>query len=312
MFNSNLRAMQSCVTLLVRCSLISLACLSVFAHSANGTVETRLFDSGQGAIEVFIFGEGRDTLIIAAGNGRPAAQLEKLAQDIAAHGIRVVTYNYRSIGASTGSLENLTLHDFADDVWRVASALGLEKVHLAGKTYGNRVMRTAAADMPGRASSVILIGAGGGKTPLSSEIKSLYRRWMDPRTSPEEWQEIQGELMFAPGNEHLASRSASLGMYPQLAAAQGKANSATPGTDWERGGTAPMLILSCLQDRLALPENALSLAKSRTDTWMVGIPQCGHNMILERPGSLSQIIAGFITRLDNSDSQEEARNDNLK
>jgi hypothetical protein len=35
-----------------------------------------------------------------------------------------------------------------------ADASGAEKVHLAGKTYGNRVMRTASADQPQRTLSV--------------------------------------------------------------------------------------------------------------------------------------------------------------
>ena len=102
--------------------------------------------------------------------------------------------------------------------------------------------------------------------------------------------------MFAPGNEHLASRSATLGSYPRLAAAQIKASNATPKSKWTRGGTAPMLILTCLGDQIAVPENALNLAKSRPNTWMVGIPGCGHNMIYERPGVLTRLIVNYITQ----------------
>jgi pimeloyl-ACP methyl ester carboxylesterase len=62
------------------------------------------------------------------------------------------------------------------------------------------------------------------------------------------------------------------------------------------GGTAPMLILTCLQDRLAVPENALNLAKSRPESWMVGIPGCGHNMIYERPEDLTRLIVDFLAQ----------------
>ena len=171
--------------------------LAVFAHPTAGADATSIIRDGDVEIEVFVFGEGQTTLIIAAGNARPAAQLDGLAQSIAASGIRVVTYNYRSIGASKGPIVGTTLHDFADDVWRIADSLGLEKVHLAGKTFGNRVMRTAAADKP---------------------------------------------------------------------------------------------------DRVAVPENAMNLATSRANTWMVGIPQCGHNMLYERPEDLRRLIVEYITQ----------------
>ena len=263
--------MKAMHLLTTRLILIFILLFAAFPVSATGADETIIVRDGEVEIETFIFGEGQNALIIAAGNGRPAAQLAELAQGIAASGIRVVTYNYRGIGASKGPIVGTTLHDFADDVWRIADELGLQMVHLAGKTYGNRVMRTAAADKPERALSVILVGAGGDILP-SEETQNLYRRYIDPRTNKEEWEKLQGELMFAPGNEHLASQSADLGTYPELAAAQIKASDATPKSEWIGGGAAQMLILTCLQDRVAVPENALNLAKSRAKTWVVGIP----------------------------------------
>jgi pimeloyl-ACP methyl ester carboxylesterase len=255
--------------------------------------ESRIIKDKGIEIEAFVFGEGRETLIIAAGNGRPAADLEELAKGIAKGGIRVVTYNYRTIGASKGSIDGLTLHDYAQDVWRIADALDAKKVHLAGKTYGNRVMRTASADRPERTLSVTLIGAGGEILP-SPEIQTKYKRYVDPKTPKGEWLELQAELMFAPGNEHLAKRSAKSGKYPKLASAQVKASNATPKREWIAAGTAPMLILTGLQDLVAVPENGLKLAKERPDTWLVGIPNCGHNMVFEQPDELTRLITDYI------------------
>lgn len=274
------------------------AFLLLFAWQLNAlemTGESRVIGADGVEIEIFLYGDkGDETLIIAAGNARPAAQLDELATKISRSGIRVVTYNYRTIGASTGPRDALTLHDLADDVWRIADALSLEKVHLAGKTFGNRVMRTASSDYPERTLSIILIGAGGGMP--DKEVQALYRRWADPDTPREEWQRLHGELMFAPGNEHLASRSAALGSYPAVAAAQGRAMRATPSQEWINGGGAPMLVLSCLHDRLAVPENALLFAKSRKDAQFVGIPGCAHNMIFERPDEIVQQMVAFIKK----------------
>ena len=102
-------------------------------------------------------------------------------------------------------------------------------------TDGNRVVRAAAADRPERALSVTLIGAGGEILPLAG-VQAKYRRYLDPNTSKEEWLKLQAELMFAPGNQHLASRSGEGGKYPELAAAQVKASNATPKSDWTGAG----------------------------------------------------------------------------
>jgi pimeloyl-ACP methyl ester carboxylesterase len=270
-------------------AILIAALLSTAVHAA----ETRIIKDHGIEIEAFVFGKGSQTLIIAAGNGRPAADLEALAEGIAAGGIRVVTYNYRTIGASKGPIIGITLHDYAQDLWRIADALGAKKVHLAGKTYGNRVVRTAAADRPERTLSVTLIGAGGEILP-SAEVQGKYRRYIDPDTSREEWLKLQAELMFAPGNEHLAGRSAEHGKYPELAAAQVKASNATPKREWTGAGTAPMLVLTCLQDLVAVPENGLNLAKKRPDTWLAGIPNCGHNMVFEQPEALRRLIIEYI------------------
>jgi len=300
-YNSYMRRAISLAAVRLLILVTSLTAMPLSSWSAD--IRTVVIRDDDIELESFSFGEGQETLIMAAGNGRPAADLEELARGIAASGIRVVTYNYRTIGASKGPIDHITLHAFADDVWRIADGLKLEKVHLAGKTFGNRVVRTAAADRPKRTLSVILIGAGGEILP-SEETQALYRRYINPANSKAEWIRLQGELMFAPGNEHLAVKSADFGTYPGLAAAQMAANNATPTSEWAGGGTAPMLILVCLQDRVALPENGLKIAQERADTWLVGIPQCGHNMIFERPDDLRRLIVDYIPVLRHKAGSE--------
>ena len=218
-----------------------------------------------------------------------------MAGKLAAKHIRVITYNYRTIGASTGPINGVTLHDYGKDVWRVADAFGAQRVHLAGKTFGNRVVRAAAQDRPQRVLSIVLIGAGG-ELPPSPDTVALYRRYVDPATPKGEWLRLQGVLMYAPGNEHLAALEAAQGEFPVLAAAQVKSSDATPKGEWSTGGTAPMLVLTCLADRIAVPEGALLLAKSRPDTGLVALPGCGHNMLNERPDDIARLMAEFIRR----------------
>ena len=267
--------------------------MASMAHASERADARRLISAHGQTIEAFVFGEGPETLIMAAGNGRPASQLMDIAKAIASAGIRTVVYNYRGIGASDGSIDGLTLVDYGNDVWAIADALGVQKVHLAGKTYGNRVMRAASQTKPERVATIILIGAGGEVLP-SEETMALYRRYLDPDVPKAEWLSLQAKLMYAPGNERLAEKDAGEGEFPAVAAAEAKASDATPKEAWSLGGTAPMLAITCLLDRVAVPENAFRIAEMRPNTWLAGLPGCGHNMINEQPEELRRLIVGFI------------------
>jgi pimeloyl-ACP methyl ester carboxylesterase len=245
--------------------------------------------------EVFEYGSGSETLILAPGNGRPAADLLELAEGVAAEGVRVITFNYRGIGDSTGPVEGITLHDYGHDVWRVADALNIARPHLGGKAYGNRVMRAASTAAPDRVKSIILYAAGG-EVPVSKEVAEMYKRYTDPNITKEEWVKLQAALMFSPVNAHLAGMSADRGAYPQLAYLQSLAVQAIPLEEWWQGGMAPMLVITGLDDVFAVPQNAYSLAEKRANTRLVGLPNCGHNMIFEVPEDLVALTVDHIRR----------------
>ncbi len=263
--------------------------------AVRSSPETLIVQRGDTTIEAFGYGHGDETVILAAGLARPADQVERLASELATEGIRAITFNYRGIGGSTGPIDGLTLHDLADDVWAIADRFGSRRVHLAGKTYGNRVMRTAASDQPDRTVSITLIGAGGQILP-SEEVQTAYLRLLDPSISSQEWTELNATVNYAPGNEHLAAAAIELGTFPDVMRSQLEASNSTPLEEWVSGGSAPMLVIVGLQDRVAVPANGLALATERPETWLLGIPHCGHNMVDEQPETLSHEIARFIER----------------
>ena len=252
-----------------------------------------LVECGESQIEAFVVGDGDSTLILAAGNGRPGAQLDRLASDLAADGIRCVTFNYRGIGDSSGPHEGITLHDYANDMLAIADHLGVWQVHLAGKTFGNRVVRAAAHRVPERVASTTLIGAGGKILP-SAETQALYRRLLDPSISPAEWSALNTELNYAPVNAHCAASALDLGMYPEVSAAQIAASDATPPEEWMPGGRGPMLVIVGLDDRVAVPANGFEIATTRPHTTLIGLADCGHNMVDEQPERLRRAIAEFV------------------
>ncbi len=240
-------------------------------------------------------GSGNTMLIMAAGLGRPGSDLTLIATGVAEHGICAVTYDYRGIRESTGASDSLTLHDYADDVWAIADALGAHEVHLAGKTFGNRVVRTASADHPDRVISISLLGAGG-EIPPAPDVQQKYLRFTDPMIGDDEWTTLQAELNFSPNMRHLAPKWADRERYPLTAGNQIRATTATPPDQWLGGGTAPMLVVTGLHDIVAVPQNALNIALTRPNTRLIGLADCGHNMIAEQPDELSAALVEHIRR----------------
>jgi pimeloyl-ACP methyl ester carboxylesterase len=232
---------------------------------------------------------------MAPGNGRPAADLLELAEGVAAEGVRVITFNYRGIGASTGQVEGITLHDYGQDVWRIADGLGLHRVHLGGRAYGNRVMRAASMAHPDRVLSIVLYAAGG-EIPVTPEVAEMYQRYTDSNISKEEWTKLQASLMFSPVHADKASMSADRGTYPHLAHLQSLAVQAVKTEEYWLGGTAPMLVITGLDDVMAVPQNAYNIAAKRPNTRVDGLPNCGHNMIFEVPEDLVALTVDNIRR----------------
>jgi pimeloyl-ACP methyl ester carboxylesterase len=249
-------------------------------------------------LEYFEYGSGEEVFVLAAGNGRPAVDLLELAEGVAAKGMRVITFNYRGIGASKGPTEGVTLHDYGQDIWRIVDGLGVDKVHLGGKAYGNRVMRAASQANPDRVKSIILYAAGG-EVPMAPEVTAMFRRYTDPSIGRDEWITLQAALMFSPVHAHKAGTSADRGMYPEIARLQTIAATATPVEEYIAGGTAPMLVITGLDDVVAVPQNAYNIAESRRNTRLVGIPDCGHNMIFEVPEDLVALTVDHIHRNSN-------------
>ncbi len=129
-------------------------------------------------IEVFEFGKGPETLIMAAGTGRPAAQLDKLADGIASNGIHVVTYSYRTLSTSTGQIDGLRLVDYANDLWRVANAGQLQTLEQGGPPYPIQVKRpllleTCPVNRPAAAPEGCCLEQSNCRTaPLPSSLRS--------------------------------------------------------------------------------------------------------------------------------------------
>ena len=87
------------------------------------------------------------------------------------------------------------------------------------------------------------------------------------------------------------------GWYPAVARMQSAAMERTELRDFHLGGTAPMLVIQGLDDRIAPLQNAENLLEQRPDTRVVTLPDCGHAMLPEQPAAIAHAVLDFLDEL---------------
>lgn len=251
----------------------------------------RKFIFGDVAVETIIRGSG-ETIVLIPGRGLSADSFAELARLLAKAGYRTIAINARGIEGSAGPLEKLTLKDYAGDVAAVVQALGIARVHVVGHAYGNRVARTLAVERPDLVQSVILLAAGGRVGATPDAIKASEKLESGNLTR-EEKIEATRVIYFAPKSDPTAW--VDLKAWTAASQAQLAALRATPSKTWWSGGTAPMLVVQGLEDKIAPPENGRALRDEFGGrVTLVELPDAGHALIIEQPKAIAKAIREFL------------------
>ena len=111
-------------------------------------------------VRIEVLSQGQGPLVVMIPSlGRPAEDFDDLSRRLAAAGYCALRPQPRGIGASSGPMHGITLHEFARDVAAVIEQNGGGPAVVAGHAFGNFVARTTAADFPKLVKAVVLLGA---------------------------------------------------------------------------------------------------------------------------------------------------------
>jgi pimeloyl-ACP methyl ester carboxylesterase len=197
------------------------------------------------------------TVVLIPGLGRGPSDFDDLAGRLRADGFDPLAYDpLPLLGAEVP--DGITLHTIAADV----AAQIDEPAHLVGHAFGNRVARCLAVDRPDLVRSVTLLAAGGLIPPEPDGQRSLHRSFGAPNAA---------------------------------AAGQRAAVVATPLEDWWLGGSAPLLVVQGVDDRVAVPENGRRLIAEIGDRGrLVELADAGHALIFEQPDVVANAVLAFL------------------
>jgi pimeloyl-ACP methyl ester carboxylesterase len=292
----------------VQVGVIVIQCLALLVLPVAGKaaadhslppVEEILIDLGDHQLTAWAWGDPTAELVLALpGSGASNTRYFLLGALVASSGYRFVAINQRGIAGSSGHLEGLTLHDYADDIARVIDYFGAPQAHLVGWALGNRIQRTVATNYPDKVATVTLLAAGGLVAPdLAPGV--LNRLLSEPDLPLDEKQALARESLFAAATDDQQVRGfvEQLSYWPAARRSQQVANRAVPREHWWAGGDSPLLIVQGLEDRTAPPANGRQMQQTYGDrVTLVEISDAGHLMGYEKPEETARAIVEFLKR----------------
>lgn len=246
----------------------------------------RQFSRGETTLRVRIAGQG-PLLCLLPGLGRPAEDLDPLAERLVRAGYRVVQPDPRGSGGSIGRLDGLTLHDLAADVAAVIEGLDATGIVVIGHAFGNRIARTLAADRPDLVREVVLLGCSGKVQP-SPAIAEAIRLAQAVDTPDDIRAAAVRAAWYGPGRDISAWMT---GWSQPVMKAYLAAAAATETSDWWTAGTADVIIVQGLADVSAPPENGRLLkTEIGARAKLIELEGISHALPVEAPQDVADVI----------------------
>lgn len=209
--------------------------------------------------------------------------------------------------------DSYALADHASDVVALLDHLGLDRVHLAGTSFGGEVAMVVAADYPERVSSLAVMTATDRLTPrMRAAARALA---MQARAAAEG--SIGGGMVFralAPGafsERWLAEQPAGFveirarlfdALPPAFFAGLASIMQSLLGLDLtERLPriAVPTLVVGAGRDRTFPPEHSRAIAEAIPGAQLEVLDECGHAAVVENPGAIVDLVRAFASSVES-------------
>lgn len=241
----------------------------------------------------------RPLVVMFASAGREVSDFNELATTLNAAGYPIIMVEAPGIGASVASQEAPSLFDLARDAHGIYAHRG--RVVFLGHAFGNRVARASATLFEDQTAGTILIASGGQK-PVPEKADKALGQSFDPRLAIDERTAAIRYAFFADGND--IPDYWRRGWHAKTGRLQGGTKTNSPPEDWTAGGTAAMLVIAGLQDRIAPPEDTIDLLERDYPDRVTGVrlDNAGHALLPEQPDQIAEAILDWLETISEEGS----------
>jgi pimeloyl-ACP methyl ester carboxylesterase len=214
---------------------------------------------------------------------------------------RVIIFDNRGIGNSGTGTREFSIEQFAEDTSGLIDALGIQQTHVLGWSMGSLIAQELVLRYPSKVNKLILYAAhcNARMFPPSLEIiQQLTDTTGTPQERgmryigtlfPNDWLQNHGErigeVFFRP-----------MGDIPEeTVGRQAMAIDAWKGTTDRLGEIcSPVLIITGVEDRLVIPQNARFLSENIPNAQLALIENGGHGLMFQFPDIFCEKVVGFL------------------
>lgn len=244
--------------------------------------------------------EGAEVLVLSNGILMGTASWGYQTKVLAQH-YRVLLYDCRGMWQSDHPAGPYSMELHADDLAALLDALGIDRAHVAGISYGGELSLAFALKYPARARSLIVSSSVSQVDPL---LQGLIGSWIAAARArdPEMLFQVTYPLNFSeawiaanqPALDLARERYKTLDMEAFLELLL--AFSRLDLTADLHAITAPTLVMVGEDDLLKPRRYAEIIAREIPDAELAVVPHAGHAVSWEQPGIFNTLILGFAAR----------------
>lgn len=274
--------------------------MSAIAAGAGGG-EARSVSSGGASFTYLEEGVGTP-LVLLHGIGSAARSWQHQLAGLAAH-FRVIAWDAPGYGgSSTLAPERPDAGDYARALGVMLGALGVERCHLVGHSFGCVTAARYARLEPQRILSLTLSGVAGGHARLAPEERERLRdaRLTDlAELGPRGMAEKRAPRLLGTRPTDEARRAVAETMAMLRPDGYTQAVHALSGADTREDvlGLAPGLRVQFIYgsaDRITTPDQNLAIARARPQAPVHVLEGAGHAPYLEQPQAYNALLLDFV------------------
>lgn len=245
-------------------------------------------------------GDGPSVLLLHGLAGH-AGEWDAVARRLSPR-FRVVALDQRGHGAAERLPGDVSRAAYVADVVAVAGELGLAAPVVVGQSLGGHTAFLTAAAHPGAVRGVVLVeaGAGGPSPAVPDEIGGWLDSWPVPFASREAAVRFFGGGAVGEGwADGLQERDG--GWWPRFdrgVMVRSLAECAERSflAEWRRVSCPTLLVLA--QSSFVAPEEFDAMLRVRPSVVSVSLPGTGHDLHLQRPRTVAELVACFVDGLE--------------
>ncbi|MFC8273224.1 alpha/beta fold hydrolase [Streptomyces sp. NPDC057271] len=250
-------------------------------------------------------------VVLLHGLAGHAGEWDATAVRLRAEGHRVVAVDQRGHGLSERLPQDTSRAAYVADAVAVIKELALPRPVLIGQSLGGHAAMLTAAARPGLLSGVVLVEAGAAQADpgVADDIGAWLKSWPVPFPTRKAAARFLGGGPVGEGWAAGLEERDGGGLWPRFdpgVLVRSLAENATRAwwEEWAAIDCPKLMVIA--QNGIVTADEFDAMVRERPDTWTASVPATGHDVHLERPDALHQLLVAFLGDLERADALDGA------